>query len=177
MMVLAAFLSLAVLGLQAAASPMPKTTAKWPRVLLPHTSVGAASHAADRNANRDCSVASFAHVTDFILKEYQIDSVLDKTTNRTQLRGTIAVENPGTGDTYRLVGIPISTGGGVWSVCIAGRDAPLPAELERCQYVIERQFDRIGFRFQWFCDDKDPSHPYVLPIFFFFCSGLISQKC
>lgn len=107
-----------------------------------------------------CTVDSFANVTSFVLREYQLETVLGPG-NSTQFRGTFAVENPGSGDTYRLYHIPVSIGGGVWSVCRAGEDAPLPAELVICQYLLERRNRRIGFRFEWDCDGKDSDHPYA----------------
>lgn len=110
--------------------------------------------------SQNCTVDSFTNVTSFILKEYQLETVLGPG-NSTQFRGTFAVENPGSGDTYRLYHIPVSIGGGVWSVCRAGEDAPLPAELVICQYLLERRNRRIGFRFEWDCDGKDSDHPYA----------------
>jgi hypothetical protein len=102
-----------------------------------------------------CSPASFANITHFTLLTYKIETV---TTAReggvqgpSQLLATFAVKNPGSGDTYVLNRIPISTGGGVWSTCIAG-ETPLPGELKRCMYLLERRKDgRVGFRFQWVC--------------------------
>ncbi|KAK3991529.1 hypothetical protein QBC44DRAFT_306638 [Cladorrhinum sp. PSN332] len=110
-------------------------------------------------SSRTCTPDSYANVTSFILREYQIDTIA--TNDRNSLRGTLAVENPGTGDVYRLDRINISTGGGVWSVCVPGRDAPLPSQLVRCQYVLERRSKRIGFRFQWYCDDDKESRPLL----------------
>lgn len=107
--------------------------------------------------SQGCTVDSFDNTTNFILREYQIETITGAD-NNTQLRGTFSVENPGSGDTYRLYHVPISVGGGVWSVCRAGEDAPLPEELARCQYVLEQRNHRIGFRFDWYCDGKDPDH-------------------
>jgi hypothetical protein len=134
-----------LLGLQAAALPGP----------LQHR-----VDYIDATLSRSCSIASFSNVTDFILRDYEIETVVD-TDNITQTLATFTVENPGSGDTYRLYRIPISTGGGVWSVCRAG-ETPLPSLLQRCQYLLERRSGgRVGFRFQWYCDDKDPSQPYA----------------
>lgn len=109
-------------------------------------------------ASRSCSVASFANVTNFVLREYNLETVR-RPNNSTSLRGTIGVENPHSGDVYRLYRIPISTGGGVWSVCRPGQEAPLPSELQVCQYLIERRGGYIGFRFSWYCDGEDPTKP------------------
>jgi len=114
-----------------------------------------------QHSAQNCRATSLALNTDtsFVLKEYLIETVVIPGSNATQLRGTLAVENPGTGDTYRLYRIPISVGGGVWSICRAGQEAPLPPQLERCQYLVERRSKTIGFRFQWYCDSEDPDHP------------------
>lgn len=120
--------------------------------------------------SRACSATTFKNITGFILTEYQVDTVEVAGTNgsqaRTQTIATFGVWNPGTGDTYRLYRIPISTGGGTWSVCRAG-ETPLPSTLERCQYLIERggRSSRLGFRFQWLCDGADASKPYVSRLF------------
>jgi len=132
-------------GLQAAASPGPSQY----RV-----------DKIDATLSRGCSITSFSNITNFILQEYEIETVVS-TDNTTQTLATFSVENPGSGDTYQLSRIPISTGGGVWSTCVAGQ-TPLPSLLQRCQYLLERRSGgRIGFRFQWYCDDKDPSRPYA----------------
>lgn len=109
--------------------------------------------------SRGCTVDSVANTTSFILREYLVETVRNAD-NTTQVRGTISIENPGTGDTYRFYRIPVSINGGTWSVCRAGDEVPLPSQLARCQYLIERPSHRIGFRFQWYCDDKDPSRVY-----------------
>ncbi|KAK4162831.1 hypothetical protein QBC43DRAFT_321088 [Cladorrhinum sp. PSN259] len=123
--------------------------------------VGAAASPLSSPSSRSCTPSSYTNITNFILREYQIDTIT--TSNSAgQLRGTLSVENPGTGDIYKLDRINISTGGGVWSVCVPGKDAPLPSQLVRCQYLIEKISNRIGFRFQWYCDDKDAT--YVLKL-------------
>lgn len=108
--------------------------------------------------SQSCTINSSANITNFVLREYQIETIVGDG-DTTQLRGTLSVENPGSGDTYRLYRIPISVGGGVWSVCRAGQEAPLPSELVRCQYVLSRRSGLIGFRFQWYCDDTDSDRP------------------
>ncbi|KAK5658389.1 hypothetical protein OQA88_2366 [Cercophora sp. LCS_1] len=150
MVLLAACLGF-VFGLQVAASPTVwqhevRGIEQVPRAIL----------------SRSCSVASFANVTNFVLREYNLETVFGPG-NSTSLRGTLGVENPHTGETYRLYRIPISTGGGVWSVCRAGQEAPLPSQLAVCQYLIERRNGRIGFRFSWYCDGEDATKPLVRP--------------
>ncbi|KAK0614502.1 hypothetical protein B0T14DRAFT_499758 [Immersiella caudata] len=81
-----------------------------------------------------CTPASFTNITHFTLLTYKIETVTSARENGiqgpTQTLATFAVKNPGSGDTYVLNRIPISTGGGVWSTCIAG-ETPLPGELKR----------------------------------------------
>jgi len=118
-----------------------------------------------------CSATTFSSITGFILTEYQIDTVqvaANGSQSQTQTIATFGVFNPATGDTYRLDRIPITAGGGTWSVCRAG-ETPLPSTLERCQYLIERGGQeagqaggRVGFRFQWLCAGTNSSKPYVL---------------
>ncbi|KAK1756439.1 hypothetical protein QBC47DRAFT_444964 [Echria macrotheca] len=111
--------------------------------------------------SRNCSPSSYANVTSFALTQYQVNTTVDAATGRTSSVGTLSITNPGNGDVYLLDRIPISMGGGVWSVCLPGDGAPIPAALERCQYVIEKPDSRIGFRFQWFCDSGDAAHPLL----------------
>lgn len=151
-MVLTFFLTGLLFASQAAASPAP-----WNHQMQ-DLSIRAPQ-------SRNCSPTTFSNITGFILTEYKIDTV-EVTTNgsntQTQTIATFGVLNPGTGDTYRLDRIPVSAGGGTWSVCRAG-ETPLPSTLERCQYLLERgqQSRRLGFRFQWLCDAGNPSKPYV----------------
>ena len=118
-----------------------------------------------------CSATTFSNITGFILTEYQIDTVQVAGTGsqpQTQTIATFAVLDLATGTTYRLDRIPITVGGGTWSVCRAG-ETPIPSTLSRCQYLIERGGQeagqaggRIGFRFQWLCAGTSSSKPYVL---------------
>lgn len=116
--------------------------------------------------SRSCSAASFANATSFLLNEYRIETTNTEVEQglvggTTRTLATFSVVNPGTGDTYRLHRIPIQAGGGTWSVCRPG-ETPIPSTLERCQYLLERRRGgRVGFRFQWLCDGKDPNKPYV----------------
>ncbi|KAK3311773.1 hypothetical protein B0H66DRAFT_636143 [Apodospora peruviana] len=112
-----------------------------------------------KRGQNTCTVDSFANTTTFVLKEYQVDTVKNGST--TQTIATMSVENPGSGDTYRLFQIPITTGGGTWSVCRAGPE-PLPSQLVRCQYLIERPSHTIGFRFQWYCGSSTDAGKLVL---------------
>jgi len=151
-MVLTFFLTGLLLASQAVASP-----ALWNRRMQDLSATALQS--------RSCSATTYSNITGFILTEYQVDTVEVATNgsqSQTQTIATFGVLNPGTGDTYRLDRIPISTGGGTWSVCKAG-ETPLPSTLERCQYVMERggRSGRLGFRFQWLCDGANPSKPLL----------------
>jgi len=112
--------------------------------------------------SRTCSATTFSNITGFILTEYRVDTVQVAGSSSTQTIATFGVYNPGTGDTYRFDRIPVSAGGGTWSVCRAG-ETPLPTTIERCQYLLERteRSRRLGFRLQWLCDGADATKPYV----------------
>jgi len=127
----------------------------WPEPpLMPHT-----------RYSKSCTIGSFVNTTSFKLREYNIETIV-AAGNRTQLVGTFAIENPGTGDTYMLSRMPITADNGVWGGCRAGSGTTLPWQLAGCQYLLERRSNRIGFRFQWYCDDRDPSHAYVYIVVF-----------
>lgn len=147
---LANLLLLALQGAAVMASPAPP---QWQ-----HSQV-------ERRALPSCTVASVANTTNFVLREYLVETVAgtNGSGGAQTLRGTLSVENPASGDVYRLYRIPLSTGGGVWSVCRPGQEAPLPEQLAVCQYVLERRSQRIGFRFKWSCvgEDGDAEHPLL----------------
>ncbi|KAK4446282.1 hypothetical protein QBC34DRAFT_470044 [Podospora aff. communis PSN243] len=147
-MVLRKFILGLLLASQAIASPAPRIVQE-----LSVTDIQARS--------TSCSATTFTNITGFILTEYLVDTVQVAGSNQTQTIATYGVLNPGTGDTYRLHRIPISAGGGTWSVCRAG-ETPIPSTLERCQILVERseRSRRLGFRFQWLCD-ADPKRPVL----------------
>ena len=133
-------------GLAPAPGPI-RFSGYWPKPPpMPHTTY-----------SKSCTIGSFVNTTSLKLREYKIQTIVGAD-NRTQLVGTFEILNPGTGDTYRLDRIPITTDQGVWGGCRAGSGAPLPWQLAGCQYSLERSSNRIGVRFQWYCDDRDPSH-------------------
>jgi len=114
----------------------------------------------DITISRNCSVAGTTKTTGLILREYRVETAVVNDTS--QLIATFSIDNPSSGDTYRLVRMPFSVDTGVWNTCRPG-DTPLPPLLARCQYYIERgRGGRIGFRFEWYCDDKDVGQLYVL---------------
>lgn len=149
------FLAGLLFVLQAATSPVPEISVDLKT----------------RQTGANCSATTFSNLSGFILTEYQIDTVQVATTgsqSQTQTIATFGVLNPATGDTYRLDRIPITTGGGTWSVCRAG-ETPLPSTLQGCQYLVERGGQeagqpggRLGFRFQWLCAGANSSKPCVL---------------
>ena len=106
-----------------------------------------------------CTEDSFRNVSSFVLKEYRVETIISTTPGgpaggATQKRATFAIENPGTGDIYRLYHMPVSVSGGVWSICRPSKEAPLPQQLLACQYLIERRTHRIGFRLGWLCESN-----------------------
>ncbi|KAK0617667.1 hypothetical protein B0T14DRAFT_556809 [Immersiella caudata] len=147
MVLLTSFLAGMLLTSQAAASPTPFSSEVLPVATL-------------QARSSNCSAATFTNITGFVLTEYLIDTI-QVAGNQTKTVGTFGVWNPGTGDTYRLHRIPISAGGGTWSVCQAG-ETPIPSTLERCQILLERseRSRRLGFRLNWLCSG-DPSKPLL----------------
>ena len=108
----------------------------------------------------NCTTTSLDNIPPFTLTEYQIDTLTvifagGPAGGTTQSRATLSIQNPLTHDTYRLYHMPVSVTGGVWSLCRAGEDSPLPPELMTCQYLIERRSRRIGFRLGWACNGED----------------------
>lgn len=102
-----------------------------------------------------CTIESFANLTSFALKEYQIEDA------SSSLVGTFSLANPATGDTYRLEKISV-VDDGAWHDCVASVSAgtpQLPWQLSGCRYSLDRKARKIGFQVGWFCDDRDPSHP------------------
>lgn len=111
---------------------------------MPHTSY-----------TRSCTIRSIANTTALGLSEYKIESASGAPTS---LAGTFKLHNPGSGDTYKLVRLPV-VGDGGWHECSAGSGSQaLPWQLVGCRYMLDRQGHRIGFQVQWYCDDRDPSH-------------------
>lgn len=146
----------------AAPSEPVRFSGYWPEPPpMPHTRYG-----------RSCTIGSFVNTTSFKLREYTVETIV-AAGNRTQLVGTFAIENPGTGETYRFDRMPITADNGVWGGCRAGSGTTLPWQLAGCQYLLERRSNRIGFRFRWYCDDRDPSHAYVLEPVFLVVAGIM----
>lgn len=146
----------------AAPSEPVRFSGYWPEPPpMPHTRYG-----------KSCTIGSFVNTTSFKLREYTVETIV-AAGNRTQLVGTFAIENPGTGETYRFDRMPITADNGVWGGCRAGSGTTLPWQLAGCQYLLERRGNRIGFRFQWYCDDRDPSHAYVLEPVFLVVAGIM----
>ncbi|KAK3312032.1 hypothetical protein B0H66DRAFT_585215 [Apodospora peruviana] len=112
--------------------------------VMPHTSY-----------SRSCTIGSIVNTTSLILREYQIDTATDGT----HKLGTFSLYNPGPEDTYRLTKIPVQDDG-AWHDCVAG-SRPLPWQLVKCQYLLDREKHHASFQIQWYCDDRDPSHAYV----------------
>ncbi|KAK0733070.1 hypothetical protein B0T26DRAFT_669522 [Lasiosphaeria miniovina] len=146
----------ALLYLQTLASPLSTTTPQHTR-----------STSAD---NRNCTASTFANTTTFTLIEYHVEAVTQDLAGNlgggsTRYRATFSIQNTGNGDTYRLVRIPVTVGGGTWSVCRAGDGAgalPLPKQLARCQYLLEHwQGGEIGFRLDWYCDGGEGGKPLL----------------
>jgi hypothetical protein len=105
---------------------------------------------------RSCTINSISNTTTLGLRGYQIESGTAQTNGGTSAVGTFALYNPGSGDTYKLQGMPVVDDGS-WHECLAGSQA-LPWQLASCRYLLDRAKHRIGFQVQWYCDDRDPSN-------------------
>jgi hypothetical protein len=105
---------------------------------------------------RSCTINSL-NITSFTLRNYEIQAGTDP--NGKRKVADFTVFNPGPGDNYNIRRMPVLDDG-LWHACVAGADDPLPWQLVSCDYLLNGE-DAIGFRFQWYCDDRDPEHAYV----------------
>lgn len=115
---------------------------------IPHTSY-----------SKSCTMGSVMDTGSLKLREYEI-SQTSSGDGKTSKVGTFSLFNPGSGDTYRLYRIPMRDDG-AWHECdkTAGTNSdPFPWQLVQCQYLLDRENHHVGFRIQWYCDDRDPSH-------------------
>lgn len=90
--------------------------------------------------------------TELILRDYVI-------TNNGE--ASFTVYNPGPGDNYAMRNLTVEDDG-LWHKCQGSADSSsLPWQLVACDYLLGRAGSKIGFRFQWYCDDRDPYDAYV----------------
>jgi hypothetical protein len=106
---------------------------------IPHTSY-----------NNSCTLNSI-HATTLVLKAYEIGTVAS------QKHANFTLFNPGSGDDYQLSRIPIQEDG-AWHDCAAADSDALPWQLVGCHYNLGKDHDKIAFKIEWYCDDRDPSH-------------------
>lgn len=99
--------------------------------------------------SHSCTINSL-NATSLTLKSYEIENA-----NKQQKIAYFTVFNPGPGEEYNIRRMPVQDDG-IWHDCIAGPDL-LPWQLISCQYLLNGT-ESIGFRFQWYCDDRDPKH-------------------
>ena len=104
--------------------------------------------------SHSCTLNSF-NSTSMLLKDYTIRAGSIDSAKIASFK----VYNPATLDTYDLASMPVQDDG-AWHPCVRG-EVVLPWQLVSCQYILDRQTSFIGFRFQWFCDDRDPLHALV----------------
>jgi len=98
---------------------------------------------------RSCTINSL-NTSQLTLRQYDIKSV----GAGGPTHGSITLFNPGPGDEYKLRGVPIQ-GDGEWRECVADID-PLPWQLVSCEYLLNLATGAIGFKIQWYCDDRNP---------------------
>lgn len=110
---------------------------------LPHTSY-----------MKSCTVNSVA-ATALQLTEYNYVSAQDQTEG--SVLASIAVRNPGSGDEFHMVDVPLRVDG-QWHDCVFGSQ-PYPWQLVTCRYMLDNGSRGVGFQLAWFCDDRDPLHP------------------
>ncbi|KAH6622517.1 hypothetical protein F5144DRAFT_537859 [Chaetomium tenue] len=103
---------------------------------------------------RSCTINSISNTTAMALRGYRAETITLGSNNKTSMTGTFALYNPGSGDTYRLDRISVVDDGD-WHACTAGSQS-LPWQLVACQYMLDRDNNRLGFQVQWYCDDRDP---------------------
>jgi hypothetical protein len=93
--------------------------------------------------------------TTLLLRDYEIKA----SPGSQEDVASFTVFNPGPGDFYAIGEIPVIDDG-AWHKCQGGRDS-LPWQLLSCDYMLDRSVNKLGFRFQWYCDDRDPYNAYV----------------
>jgi hypothetical protein len=101
---------------------------------------------------RSCTIGSLFNTTTMELQQYRVEG--DR--NQSTAVESFTLDNPGPGDAYRLGRLPMIGDGG-WHECLAGQEA-LPWQLVGCEYRWDGRSRRLGFRVQWYCDDRDPSN-------------------
>ncbi len=115
---------------------------------------------------RSCTINSL-NKTSPTLKSYELETTAASDGGDSALHKLLCsftLFNPGPGDEYRVRRMPVQDDGH-WHDCVASSADPLPWQLVSCQYMLDRAVANktaIGFRIQWYCDDRDPDHAYVL---------------
>lgn len=104
---------------------------------MPHTSY-----------KHSCTMNSM-NSTELVLQDYEVEG---------SDLASFTVYNPGPGDTYEIRNLTVIDDG-LWHKC----QGALPWQLVACDYLLNRSTNKIGFHFQWYCDDRDPSDAYVDP--------------
>jgi hypothetical protein len=110
--------------------------------------------------SRSCTLNSF-NATTLVLQGYdinvEVETMAEAANGQLRKHATFTVYNPGSGDTYELLNLPVVDDGS-WHDCVAGKDR-LPWQLVSCRYQLDRSSNKIGFEYQWYCDDRDADHP------------------
>lgn len=111
-----------------------------PLPVVPHTSY-----------TTSCTLNSMNN-TVLRLQAYAFDFPAD-----TPATASVTVFNPGPGDTYAIQDIPLQADG-QWHTCATDTAGSVPWQLQSCAYFLNSTSGSIGFKFQWYCDDRDPFH-------------------
>lgn len=104
--------------------------------VMPHTSY-----------KRSCTLNSI-NQTALELSAYEIDSA--------KKTAAFSLLNRGSGDSYSLPAVALADDG-AWHACTSSPEQ-LPWQLVDCKYSLNKEHDKLGFKIQWYCDDRDPNH-------------------
>jgi hypothetical protein len=111
---------------------------------MPHTSY-----------TRSCTINSI-NTAPIILRNFFITDITGANGEHPSRTVNVTLYNSGPGDEYKIRGMPLKDDGN-WHACTAGFGS-MPWQLLSCQYLMDNGTNAIGFRIQWFCDDRDPAH-------------------
>lgn len=115
----------------------------WEPDVIPHT-----------NYVHSCTLNSF-NTTSLTLKSYDIVGSPHGVAENPILNASFTIFNPATLDEYELHEMVVQDDG-AWHQCVL--EKAMPWQLIACDYMLNRAKGSIGFRFQWYCDDRDPYH-------------------
>jgi hypothetical protein len=90
--------------------------------------------------------------TFLVLKNLELD-----TYQSYPIMASFTIYNPGPADEYWINNVSV-VDDGLWHSCDKETKA-IPWQLKSCEYLLDPIQHIIGFKLQWYCDDRDPLHP------------------